>query len=289
MSDMRPYTYVWEAGLNDPVLKITKSSLGTFVWCPKQYEFSRIDGLPTDQTEAMMKGSIIHNSHEDFFKQFDIAKAENMTHSELADYCLSLYPIDDYIDQYETLAVFNANRFMETSEEDKPYFLPVCNEVLLDAEVTIDRADFPHVHLHEDYTIHLQGIIDRIYYDREVNGYVLMELKTGMWKDGNKSKMRKEMAFYKYVIDSCSDEMLTENGLDPDIPVTHWGWIFPASNHFYTEPVLKASATAMLKSISELLVAYQDGLFPTKFSSYTCPQYCSFYGICDSAQMDGWL
>ena len=288
MNEMKEFTYQWKGGLEEPILKITKSSLGGFVWCPKQYEFNRIKAMPIDQTEAMMKGSIIHNSYEDFFDEFDIAKAENMTHSELADYCLSLYPIDDYTDQYETLSVFHANRFMETDEEDKEYFLPVGNEVDLHAEVTLDRADFPLVYLEEDYTIHLQGIIDRIHYDREANGYLLMELKTGLWKEGSKSRMRKEMAFYKYVIDCCSDEMLIENGLDPNISVTHWGWIYPASNHFYTEPIVKATTTAMLKSISKLIVAYQDGLFPAKFFARTCVN-CSFYGICDAAQMDGWL
>lgn len=287
-SNMREYTYKWKPGLDDPILKITKSSLGAFVWCPKQYEFNRIDGLPTDQTEAMLKGSIIHNSYEDFFDEFDIVKAENLTHSELADYCLSLFPIDDYLDQYETMAVFHANRFMETDEEDKPHFLPIGNEVDLHAEIILDRADFPLVYIEEDYSIHLQGIIDRIFYDREENGYVFMELKTGLWKDWRKSSMRKEMAFYKYVFDSCSDEMLRENGLDPDISVTHWGWFYPASNYCYTEPIVKASTTAMLKSISNLIVAYQDGLFPTKFFARTCAT-CSFYGICDAAQTDGWL
>lgn len=285
---MKEYTYKWKGGLDEPILKITKSSLGTFVWCPKSYEFGRIDGLPIDQTEAMMKGSIIHNSYEAFFDEFNIAKAENLTHSELADYCLSLFPIDDYTDQYETMAIFHANRFMETEEDDKPHFLPAGNEVDLHAEVILDRADFPQVYLEENYSLHLQGIIDRIFYDSKANGYVFMELKTGLWKDWRKSSMRKEMAFYKYVFDSCSDETLIESGLDPNIPVTHWGWFYPASNYCYTESVVKTSTTAMMKSISKLVVAYQDGLFPTKFFAKTCAS-CSYYGICDAAQTDGWL
>ena len=41
---MREFTYEWYPDKYDdedePILKITKSSFGTFNWCPKKYEFS---------------------------------------------------------------------------------------------------------------------------------------------------------------------------------------------------------------------------------------------------------
>ena len=40
---MDEYTYQWKPenmdDPNEPILKITKSSLGSFNWCPKKYEF----------------------------------------------------------------------------------------------------------------------------------------------------------------------------------------------------------------------------------------------------------
>ena len=73
---MDEYTYQWMPenmdDPNEPILKITKSSLGSFNWCPKKYQFSYIERRPQDQTEAMRKGTIMHNSREDFFNNFDI-------------------------------------------------------------------------------------------------------------------------------------------------------------------------------------------------------------------------
>ena len=95
---MNEYTYQWDASQEEPILKITKSSFGSFQWCPKKYEFSYIERMPIDTTEAMIKGTVVHNSREDFFDNFDVIKAENMSHSELIDYNIGLHPVDEYSD-----------------------------------------------------------------------------------------------------------------------------------------------------------------------------------------------
>ena len=91
---MREYTYQWNVEDDEPTLKITKSSFGSFQWCPRKYEFSYIERLPQDTTEAMIKGTAVHNSREDFFDVFDVKKAENMSNDELVDYNMGLHPID---------------------------------------------------------------------------------------------------------------------------------------------------------------------------------------------------
>jgi len=278
---MREYTYQWNPeGYThrgkEPILKITKSSFGSFQWCPKKYEFSYVQRLPQDQTEAMRKGTIVHNAREDFFKSFDIKKAETFSHNELIAYCLSLYPLDDYVDMYETMAIFDAHRFMEAKTENTVgQYIPVVNEVLLDAEINVG-----------EYTVHLQGIIDRMFLDGE--SHVPMELKTGLWKDYKTTMMRKEMAFYKLLFDNCPNEILEENDVDPDIPITHWGWYYPASNYVTVESVKPRSETAVIKGIEKLIEAYEEGVFPTKFFHKTC-SHCSFYGICDAANTESWV
>ena len=77
LNSMKEFTYDWEPDNYDdpskPILKISKSSIvGSFCWCPKKYEFSYIQRLPQDQSEAMRKGTVLHNSREDFFNEFDI-------------------------------------------------------------------------------------------------------------------------------------------------------------------------------------------------------------------------
>ena len=180
---MREYTYQFLPENYDnpesPVLKITKSSFGSYQWCPKKYEFSYIERLPQDQTEAMAKGTIVHNAREDFFNAFDIKKAENLSYSELVNYNMSLHPIDDYSEMYETISIFEANRFLEAKEEGMlENFVPAVNEIMFDAEITIDADTTDKYPLSRDYVVHLQGIIDRMFY--EEGSYIPMELKTGL-------------------------------------------------------------------------------------------------------------
>lgn len=288
---MKEYTYEWDASSYEdedkPILKITKSSFGSFQWCPKRYEFQYPMHMPIDTTDVMIKGTVVHNSRENFFDIFDIKKAENLSHLELQDYCMSLYPIDDYSDMYHIMGVNDADRFMEAKANNAiENYLPVVNEIKLDAEIVIDKNTHPKYPLRRNYRVHLQGIIDRMFL--EDGGYIPMELKTGPWKDWKTTMMRKEMAFYQLLIENCPEETLIENGLDPEINITHWGWYYPASNLTYVEEIKKTSMKAVLKGMAQLLSAYEDELFPAKFYAKTCV-HCSFYDICDVAQSDGWL
>ena len=56
---MQEYTYQWKPENADdesaPILKITKSSLGTFKWCKRQYLHQYIERLPQDKSPAMLK------------------------------------------------------------------------------------------------------------------------------------------------------------------------------------------------------------------------------------------
>ena len=279
---MREYTYQWvpaeytEDG-KEPILKVTKSSFGSFQWCPRKYTFSYIDRLRQDQTEAMRKGTIVHNAREDFFNEFDVKKAENMSQRELVDYCVSLHPIDEFTEMYETMSIFEANRFMDMKNNEMPLenFVPAANEVTLDAEIDVSG-----------YKIHLQGIIDRMFF--EDGNYIPFELKTGLWKDYKTTSMRKEMAFYKLLYENCPDEILIEKGLEPNLSMTHWGWYYPASNYVLVEPVKKRSETAVIKGIQDLINAYETGIFPTKYFYKTCAN-CSFFNICEAANQESWV
>jgi len=291
IKEMDEYTYQWQPQNYDkedePILKITKSSLGSFNWCAKKYQYNYLERKPQDQSEAMRKGTVMHNVREDFFNTFDIKKAESLSHNELVEYCNSLFPLDEYFDDYLTIAAFEAQRFTEAKAENKiDEYLPVCNEGKFDCEITIPADTNPKFLLRRDYKIHLQGIIDRIF--QEGNGYIPMEFKTGAWKDYKTTSMRKEMAFYKLMINNCSEAVLKQAGLEAGIPVTHWAWYYPISNYFYVEPVKKTSHNSMIKSIAKLIHSYENESFPAKFYYKTCA-HCSYFGICEAAQDDTWL
>ena len=182
IDSMQEFTYDWKPENYDdpskPILKITKSSLGTYNWCPKKYEFSYIERKPQDQTEAMRKGTVLHNSREAFFNEFDLKKAENMNNSEVLEYCTSLMPVDDYFDISLTVASFEAQRYIEARTDKKiSEYLPIVNEGKFDAEITIPANINPKCPLSRDYKIHIQGIIDRIFIEN--NGLIPFEYKTG--------------------------------------------------------------------------------------------------------------
>jgi len=292
IDSMREFTYQWNPETyedsNKPILKITKSSLGTFNWCKIKYLYNYIQRLPQDQTEAMRKGTVLHNHREDFFKDFDIKKASTMNNSEIIEYCTSLMPVDEYFDISLNVAAFEAQRFTEAQSEDKiDEYLPIVNEGKFDAEI-IFRADSSKKYpLSRDYVIHIQGIIDRIFI--EDGNLIPFEFKTGGWKDYKTTSMRQEMAFYQLLIENAPDEVLEKNGLTRDMKVTHWGWYYPAANYVFVEKITKRAMTSVMARIVRLIYAYEKNNFTEKFYAPMCSQWCSYYGICPAAQDSSWL
>jgi len=291
INSMKDYGYQWKPENYDdpskPILKITKSSLGSFDWCPKKYEFNYVERRPQDQTEAMRKGTVLHNHREAFFHEFDVKKAELMNNTEVLEYATSLMPVDDYYDVSLTVAAFEAQRFIESRSEEKTNeYLPIVNEGLFDAEITIPADYSKKFPLDRDYIIHIQGIIDRIFI--EDGKLIPFEYKTGAWKDYKATSMRKEMAFYQLLIENASDEVLEKFNLTRDMEISHWGWYYPVSNHVQVEPIKTRSMTSVKDNIARLISAYIEKEFPTKWFYKTC-SYCSYFGLCDAAGADTWV
>ena len=270
------YTYKWNPEEESPILKITKSSLGSFQFCPINYKYGYLDDIKQKTSPAMLKGTIIHNAEEDFWKMVNVEEALEYKDEpmKLQKHFRSIYPEapeDDYEDIYRAMTAYNTERFLECIEEETlDNFIPVGNEVKVNASFTTE----------DGVTVHLQGIIDRIFY--EDGGYIPMELKTGAWKDTKKTNMRKEMAFYKLLFENADPDSIREAGLDPDIPITHWGWYFPASNYIYAEEVQKRSTTAVLNSMDKLINAYNENEFPAAYYYKKCI-HCGHYDHCEAA------
>ena len=298
---MREFTYKWEPeGYTDdgpdPILKISKSSQGQFNWCPTKYEFNYRQKIPQTVSAAMAKGTDIHNAREDMFKAYELEKVSgDISKEDIIDYNYSLYPIDDHTDMYYAMAVWDAEVLLKHKESGTiGNFLPVANEVMLDAEYMVRKRDYDHVELQNNYVVHLQGIIDRVYFEQNEmfpeGTYIPFELKTGKWSNAPKKStdMRQEMAFYKLLYDEASDADLAALGLDSQYDMGMWGWYFPTANHITLEKVKKVSTTSLKKKIASLIHAYEKNDFPAKYSEWNCPT-CSYYEICPAADMAGWI
>lgn len=270
------YTYKWEPSKEKPILKITKSSLGSFGFCNLNYKYGYLDDIKQKTSPAMLKGTIIHNAQEEFWKMVDVEKALEFKEDtmQLQKHFRSIYPEapeEDYEDLYRAMTAYNTERFIECVEEETlDNFIPPGNEIMLNASFTTE----------DGVEVHLQGIIDRIFY--EDGGYIPMELKTGAWKDTKKTMMRKEMAFYKMLFENADPDDIRAVGLDPDIPFTHWGWYYPASNYVWVEKVSKRSETAVLNSIDKLINSYVAQEFEASYYYKKCI-HCGHYDHCEAA------
>tara|TARA_R110002020_G_scaffold168349_1_gene357061 strand:- start:7190 stop:8191 length:1002 start_codon:yes stop_codon:yes gene_type:complete len=218
-------TYAWQPGMMDDdgnslKLRLTKSSLGNYSWCPYQYKLKHIYRLKEEENEDMVRGTNVHNIVEYYWTAARdviykaIEELENGDKRLAKDTLYSIIPNppqpyllgeQEVIDQWFE---WQWNRFMVTEGVD---WLPTGNEVSAHAmlDVEIDGEIIP---------VHLRGFIDTIFPDGE-GGSVLMELKTGKWNPKKAKSMREEMQFYKL--------MLEEGGYVEYLPVTHWAWEFP--------------------------------------------------------------
>jgi len=65
---MIPSSYSWKPG-DGTILRISKSSLGTFGFCPKQYEFVYIEGIRDDVNDDMVRGTNVHEATGEFYNR----------------------------------------------------------------------------------------------------------------------------------------------------------------------------------------------------------------------------
>tara|TARA_R110000823_G_scaffold261151_3_gene381839 strand:+ start:982 stop:1851 length:870 start_codon:yes stop_codon:yes gene_type:complete len=273
------FTYKWKpADENAPILKITKSSIGSYGFCNLNYKYGYIDSIKQKVSPAMIKGTIVHDAEEEFWKIVKIDDATKLKDDpmKLQKHFRSLYPEtdkEDYEDLYVAMSSYYTERFIECTEEETLHeFIPPGNEAMLNARYTTEESGIE---------IHLMGIIDRIFI--EDGGYVLMEFKTGLWKDTKKTMMRKEMAFYKMLFENADPDEIREFGLDPDIPITRWGWYYPASNYVYAEKISKRSETAVKRSFEKLINSYLEEEFKASYFYKKCI-HCGYFDTCEATE-----
>tara|TARA_R100000231_G_scaffold14117_3_gene15543 strand:+ start:14068 stop:14964 length:897 start_codon:yes stop_codon:yes gene_type:complete len=275
------FTYQWNPDDGkSPMLKITKSSLGTYGFCRGSYVMNydpfgngKIKGPPT---EAMLRGTEVHNAQEAFWDLVDTE--EMMEHiddpNKLVKSFMALYPEtndETTSSLYKGMASWSAERFIDCVKDGTlEFFKPVGNEVRLNAKFDVNGVQ-----------VHLQGIIDRLFIHE--GSYVPLELKTGVWKDSKATHMRKEMAFYKMLFDNATDEEKIAEGLDPNMEFGYWGWFFPASNYIFLEPVKARTEQSVLNSMQKLVDSYMTKEFPFDDFYKKCRK-CGLFSVCEKGE-----
>lgn len=275
-------TYGWHPGMPpDIILRVSKTSLGTAGFCAQQYFLKYPLGIKEPANDNMIRGSNVHDAIEEFYQNMNLSYALSMRsygYDEVKKYFLTHISEDkgyalgeeDHLVKYLDA---EAKRFMTAEDE---YFLPIGNEVSLDAVVEVDGV-----------LVHLTGIVDRLFADEEGIPHV-HELKTGVWSGKPKKweSMRKEMAYYVYLIKRCEHEVL--GGLD----VEWWGWDHTGADEIFRhiEAVRVKEVSSMMKSLKDLVGMHKQYtgnkngvMFPLKDEGavkYICEPWCAIKGFC---------
>ena len=288
-------SYAWtpEMGKDGIVIRISKSTAGSLGWCAQQMWLQQNYPKPQGLVKHLVVGDDVHNGLDLFYQSFQ--GSENATlipliksGGDITSYLKKRIPTEktivanrraenkdfpfyheDYYRNMNCLMEFENARMK--MNPDKP--LPLANEVRLEVRLDMDIGGYGKI------PVQFVGIIDRVF-EADDGGLMLYELKTGKWSDYKLTSMRKEMAFYKFLIDNCDSAYLQERGIDR--PVTQWGWRYSAADHWTIEEVKPASQRAMMNDLKKLIKMYLDQNFPIAkdgFNFSPC-SYCDYLELC---------
>ena len=292
-------TYAWNPSMKGKaILRVSKSSLGAYQFCQQQYFIKYVLGVKEPSTDDMTRGTNVHDAVEDFYNGLDVERASSYESTqEVYDYFRTLIPSSSkdkewggVITPSEPFALGEGehlDRFMKAEAvrflgSDSENFIPVGNEISKDVIVSVDVRG-------TSVLVHLTGIIDRVFKD-DAGQLHIHELKSGAWKQNNKLKlesMRKEMAFYVYMIQKADG---TET--------TFWGWDHTKGVkdsgedriYRFVEPVQISGITGMLKDLTSLVeshMAYTGGYSGDSYDILSsgaeraiCEPWCRVKGFC---------
>ena len=285
-------SYAWtpEIGKDGIIIRMSKSTLTAPLWCAQQmwidHNYPR---RPQELVKHLVVGDDVHNGLEMFYDNLSQGNYkqihENVKRGMNVLKMLRCYiPTKEqiienrreenkefpfYTDEYDS----NMNWLMNYEAarmtlSDTP--LPLANEVRLEVKKEIEVPGYGSI------PIQFVGIIDRVF-EAEDGGLMVFELKTGKWSDAKMSAMRKEMSYYKFLIDNADRDVLKERGIDR--AVTHWGWRYSSADHWHIEPVKSVSERSMMKLMRDLIKMYLDEHFPPTKQDFKC-SWCNVLELC---------
>ena len=287
-------SYAWtpEMGEEGIVIRISKSTAGSIGWCGQQMWLEQTYPRPPELVKHLVVGDDVHNGLDLFYQAIEdnLNNGSTMLQKMLdkgADttkYLKSFIPTEKTIIEnrraenkdfpfYHDEYYYNMNWLMEYESARMRLSgtpLPLANEVRLEVKIGVDVEGYGTI------PVQFVGIIDRVF-ETPDGGMMLFELKTGKWKDAKTTEMRKEMSFYKFLIDHADPKYLKERGINRT--VTHWGWRYSAADYWHSEKVKAVSERAMMKRVRDLIKMYLDNHFPPTKDDFKC-SYCSMIELC---------
>jgi hypothetical protein len=297
-------TYAWQPDMEDKILRVSKSSVGTFDWCQQQYFLEKILGMRGDEQDYHIRGSNVHDAVEYWWKAMedvieDVWQLVRENKREQATTrCIEALPTppSPYIfgedEQLHLWVKWQMDRLYTYPKEAdistiRRRWFPIGNESEVHAARIVTSSDGT------DIPIHMKGYIDRIFLDDDEAGIVLMELKTGKWKDRKRADMRAEMQFYRMMLEHSQHMEF--------LPVSGWGWEFPGGGinggdgplwdyESVSGPGGRYAPKTVEKRLQKLVDAHLTGEFTPapllkKHDTFKC-EWCDFMHECPFWKVD---
>ena len=247
------------------VLRLSKSSFGTYSKCPKQYWWTYIQELSPPPNDAMIRGTAIHAILEDaLVKDIPVLNAAS-SHGH-------------WFDDLGTLSMDN---LMEQFKNHADY---VFVEAELKHEVPVEI---------NGHQVVLVGKIDGVF--RMPTGELLIvELKTGELGQSKVARTKKELNFYRYMlgvegydISNSYYMVIAPDATNPDVALKLQGkrntTVFWGEDRgiAYIEKVHLGSYRNTVEKVEQAVEGIFNEEWPANRNDNYCPEWCAFALSCE--------
>tara|TARA_R110000824_G_scaffold42116_6_gene124469 strand:+ start:7097 stop:7936 length:840 start_codon:yes stop_codon:yes gene_type:complete len=253
-------------------LRVSKSSLITYMMCPRKFYWNYVADLPRPPaSEAMIRGGLVHTVMEEGLLQGPNAITETAS---------TLGIVDDPAIQSLSILIHQLAHDLGGME-------------VIESEV---KHEIPEVYEGED--IMWVGIIDGLI--KTGNGMnIIIELKTGKMNMGKLARTRKELVYYYRLLELMGNYETPTHFLyiSPDYEIPEDGndklllegnkrgkriWLGPEQGIAILEPIGKRSINSFAESLKDTISSLRLQQWPMNWSDYFCPLWCEFCLNCEA-------
>jgi len=235
---------------------LSKSSLLTYKFCPYNFYLQQVEDLEFEPTEPIKRGNRFHEWVENLYEEIDKEGLINGEKDLVEEYKTTMdenfsVKSEEEIELYKNFIEMEKERWNEL--DNKEEFFPIKTEEFLYDE---DLMYF--------------GSYDRLDKFEEEDGedkHIVIDYKTGEYKDYKMSDYRFQLYGYKHLIEKNYDKF----------NVTHLGVVFPKEKKSVIEEFKSITGTYFYKRVEETREKILDRKFPKNTGA--C-EYCNFYEEC---------
>ncbi len=238
---------------------LSKSSLNTYITCPRLYKFIYIDKIAPDiKSPAAQRGIDFHDFACNYYEHLEIVGDQ-----------LCIDPV--WMDEQMIVATAEVRPYLHNFLEFEQRRWKLCLE-----KKPNTPAKFYMPVLKEKKIVNLGleiiGIIDRLDLNFDEKSYTICDYKTEVYsrKPWKMTEHRREMSFYKKLVET--------SGL-VQFPVIDFCIYYPHSNDVWVESFKKITLNALERKLEDVRTEISAGRYPCNVSIFC--RYCDFGMTCD--------